>query len=199
LNDRAPIRLVEASEPKRVADASDDELMLLARAGREDAFETLMRRHQAFVFGLSTRFMADRALGRDVMQDVFLALWRERGRYQANGRFRSYLAAMTLNRCHMVTRSRKSHDARATRSGQLDARPVELPIDVLVERERAREVRQLLARVPDHHREVLVMRFSEELELEEIARATGRPLGTVKSHLFRGLKALRALLKERSP
>jgi RNA polymerase sigma factor (sigma-70 family) len=197
LADRQPIHLVEARETRQLADLEDDELMLLVRSGRQDAFEMLMRRHQALVFGIATRYLGDRALGRDVMQDVFLALWRERERYKAGGRFRSYLASMTFHRCHMVTRGRKNHDKRALReSEERDAE--ELPVEALLERERAREVRALLSQVPDHHRRVLVLRFAEELELEEIAEATGHPLGTVKSHLFRGLKTLRELLRKES-
>ena len=72
------------------------------------------------------------------------------------------------------------------------------PLAELVEREKARVVRGALARVPDGHRQVLVLRFTHDLSLEEIAASTGHPLGTVKSHLFRGLKRLRRLLDEES-
>jgi RNA polymerase sigma factor (sigma-70 family) len=202
LNARPPIRLVEARTDAALSAADDDDLMLLAKAERQDAFEVLMRRHQAQVFGVAARFLNDRALGRDVMQDVFLSLWRERERYKSSGRFRSYLVAMTLNRCHMVARSKQSQARRAGKAVRADedARPRDhLPVDALVERERTRELRQLLAQVPEHHREVLILRFAEDLELDEIARATGHPLGTVKSHLFRGLKTLRSLLQKESP
>jgi RNA polymerase sigma factor (sigma-70 family) len=198
LNEPKPIRLVEPQATRGLADASDDELMLLARAGREDAFEVLLRRYQAFVLGVAARYLGDPAAGRDVMQDVFLALWRERERYKAGGRFRSYLAAMTFHRCHSVARHRRNQARRAAR-GDHGAPADELPLDVLVERERAREVRALLAQVPEHHRRVLILRFAEDLELDEIAAATGHPLGTVKSHLFRGLKTLRAMLTKEPP
>ena len=170
--------------------------MRLARAGREDAFEALMRRHQPLVLGVAARFLADRALGRDVMQDVFLSLWRERERYRPEGRFRSYLLSLTLHRCHAVARTLRSQRRRATQLASVlpDGSGPDEPIGILVERERARELHALLGSVPVRQREVLILRFGEELELEEIARATGRPLGTVKSHLFRGLKALREML-----
>jgi RNA polymerase sigma-70 factor (ECF subfamily) len=197
LAERQPIRLVEA-RTRELSDLDDDELMLLVRSGQKDAFETLMRRHQALVFGLAARYLADRAAGRDVMQDVFLALWRERERYKPGGRFRSYLASMTFHRCHMVARSRESHGRRVAQASDDRNPDAELPVDALVERERSREVRALLSRVPDHHRRVLVLRYAEELELEEIAEATGHPLGTVKSHLFRGLKLLRELVRKES-
>ena len=84
-----PIRLVETRPASALSELDDDDLMRLARAGREDAFEALLRRHQPLVLGVAARFLADRALGRDVMQDVFLSLWRERERYKPQARFRS--------------------------------------------------------------------------------------------------------------
>jgi RNA polymerase sigma factor (sigma-70 family) len=187
---------------KTLCDLNDDELMLLVKSERQDAFETLMRRHQTLVFGIATRYLGERAQGRDVMQDVFLSLWRERARYRPKGRFRSYLVAMTLHRCHTVSRTQKSQERRISNSAR-DQRghgPHEsLPIDTLVERERARELRQMLCKVPAHHRQVLVLRFAEGLALDEISEATNLPVGTVKSHLFRGLKTLRAMMRKESP
>jgi RNA polymerase sigma-70 factor, ECF subfamily len=196
-----PIRLVEPREAKTLSDLADDDLMLLTKTGRQDAFEVLMRRHQALVFGITARFLDDRALGRDVMQEVFLALWRERDRYKTSGRFRSYLVSIALHRCHMVARNRKSQIRRVSMltRAQEEAPPCEdPPLDVIVERERSRQLRKLLAKVPAHHRQVLILRFAEDLGLEEIAHATRLPLGTVKSHLFRGLKTLREMVRKES-
>ncbi len=201
MTESVSIHLVETRAPKTLGDLSDDDLMLLVKADRRDAFEALMRRHQPLVFGIATRFLGDRALGRDVMQDVFLSLWRERGRYKASGRFRSYLVSMTLHRCHMVSRNRKSQDRRVSalaRAQEETPHNERLPIDVVVEQERSRGLRKMLLGVPEHHRQVLILRFAEDLGLEEIAEATSLPLGTVKSHLFRGLKTLRKVVQKES-
>jgi RNA polymerase sigma-70 factor (ECF subfamily) len=202
LTDDVSIHLVLPRAPKDLGDLDDDDLMLLAKAERQDAFAALMRRHQALVFGVATRFLGDRGLGRDVMQDVFLSLWRERDRYGAKGRFRSYLVSMTLHRCHMVARNRQSQDRRISalaRAQENAPQSESLPLDVVVERERSKELRRLLAGVPEHHRQVLILRFAEDLGLEEIAAATSLPLGTVKSHLFRGLRTLRDMMRKESP
>ena len=191
-----PIRLVETRPASALSELDDDDLMRLARAGREDAFEALLRRHQPLVLGVAARFLADRALGRDVMQDVFLSLGRERERYKPQARVRSYLLSLPLHRCHAVARARRSQTRRVAQLASVlpDTASPDEPIGMLVQRERARELHALLGSVPERQREVLILRFGEELELEEIAEATGRPIGTVKSHLFRGLKALRGLL-----
>lgn len=183
-----------------LADLDDDDLMVLAKAGRQDAFETLVSRHQAFVVGLSTRFLGDRAAGRDVAQDVFLALWAERHRYKARGKFRSFVVSMTLHRCHVLARRRKTRHEYVHRQTQADTSRApseeDLPLRSVVERERAVELRELLARVPEKQRRVLILRFTLDLTFEEISVATDLPVGTVKSHMFRGLKRLRSLLVE---
>ncbi len=67
MSEQAPIHLVCDEATKTLGDLGDDDLMLLAKSGRQDAFEKLLRRHEPLVFGIAARFLADRALGRDVM------------------------------------------------------------------------------------------------------------------------------------
>ena len=69
----------------------------------------------------------------------------------------------------------------------------------LADDDRAKEVRSKLTRLPGKTREVLILRFTHELSLEEISSLTGMPLGTVKSHLFRGLKRMARFMKEECP
>lgn len=196
LSSTPPIRLVEVATPHELHDLADDDLMVLTKVDREDAFEMLMRRHQPLVFGLATRFFSDKTLGRDVAQDVFLSLWSERNRYRATGKFRSYLVSVTLHRCHMVARQGRNQSNKIANAGKLETanRDESLPLDALVERERAQEMRRMLNQVPAKHRQVLILRFTHDFSLGEIAESTGLPVGTVKSHLFRGLKKLRRLM-----
>lgn len=195
------IHLVDS--PKQVetlADLEDDDLMLLVRAGRQEAFEIIVKRHQSLVRGLATRFFADGAAGRDVAQDVFMALWAERDRYRAQGKFRSYLVSVALHRCHTLLRKQQTRSEHLQRQSQTSAEPPrpeeDQPIQQVIEREKARQIREMLARIPEKQRRVLILRFTLDLSFEEIATITGLPLGTVKSHALRGLKRLRALLPE---
>lgn len=195
---RTPVQLVKDGRPAAIEDLSDDDLMVLARSDRQDAFAALVGRHQRLVLGLATRYLGDVVAGRDVAQDVFLALWAERARYRPKGRFSSYLVSMTMHRCHHVARRRRT---RAQKLSDLSAGPAaetpvppELPVDVLVEQERAKEVRDKLTELPDKCRQVLILRYTHEMSLEEVGSHTGMPVGTVKSHVFRGLKRLARLL-----
>jgi RNA polymerase sigma-70 factor (ECF subfamily) len=192
------LKLVEAKPGAALEELSDDDLMTLVRTDRQDAFELLIRRYQTLVLGVAARYFADRALGREVAQDVFLALWAERARYRPRGKFKNYLFTVTRNRCHVVARQRKSRmrkHSNLARDTQAQPGPGgDMPLDALVEAERAREVREKLVELPERMRQVLILRFTHELALEEIASLTGMPLGTVKSHVFRGLKRLGRLL-----
>ena len=193
------LKLVCEGSPKEPEDLADDDLMLLSRSGRQDAFDALVRRHQSLVFGLATRYFADRTLGREVAQDVFLSLWAERERYRPRGKFTGYLVSATFHRCHYLARQRRSHDRKLgdfARESGTRQEPGDLPLDHLVEAERAREVRAKLALLPAGMREVMILRYTQDLSIEEIADLTGKPPGTVKSHLFRGLKRLARLLRE---
>jgi len=197
LQDRPPLHLVRKQAALRLEEQADDDLMLLSRAGRQDAFEALVQRHQRLVLGLTTRFFGDAGAGRDVAQDVFLAIWAGRERYRAQGQFRSYLVSVALNRCRHVARGSKRHAeklADLARDGGQEADPRALPLPALIERERRQEVRQALTQLPERCREVMILRFTHSMSLDEIAAATGMPPGTVKSHLSRGIKRLRRAL-----
>ena len=198
MNASPSIKLVQAQRPQQLGDLADDDLMLLARRERQDAFELLVQRHQGLVFGLCTRYLGDRVQGRDVTQDVFLALWAEKDRYRPSGKFRSYLVSMAMHRCHYVARQQRSNRDKVDQyksSGAGEKSDPALPLAALVEHERAQEVRQALTQLPEKCREVMILRFNQELPLEEIAELTGMPLGTVKSHVFRGLQRLHAILQ----
>jgi RNA polymerase sigma-70 factor (ECF subfamily) len=196
---KPPLRLVEWVGPRGADDIGDDDLMLLASSGRQDAFEALVRRHQSLVLGLSCRFLGDKSKGRDVTQEVFLALWAERSRYRAQGRFRSFLVSMTLHRCHAVIRENKNYlrrMAELARESETTGTASRLPLERLLEWEKAQRVRQGLMKLPIKHRQVLILRFTHGYALEEISQLLDSPLGTVKSSLFRGLKKLQALLPQ---
>ena len=178
---------------------SDDELMQLIQADSNHAFRKLIVRHQGLVLGLATRFLNDTALGRDVAQDVFLALWAQRKRYRAQGRFRSFLVSMTNHRCLVVARQGRNDRKRLERLRKTSDRTVdsaETPLRQLLKEEKAARVRDKLTRLGAKQRQVLILRYTHELTWEEIAEHTKQPMGTVKSHWFRGMKRLCKILRK---
>jgi RNA polymerase sigma-70 factor, ECF subfamily len=191
---RRKVHLNPATLPKQVM--TDDELVESVRMGSDEAFEILVQRYQRFVLGLAARFLGNTATARDVAQDVFFAFWSDRRSYRPQGALRSYLASMTLNRCRNLfryerVRAEKSQEVERFASVAPGSAPD--PIRHLLGSEQSQRVRARLGQLPEPMREALLLRFAMDMPLEEIASAMRIPLGTVKSHLSRGLKRLHVL------
>lgn len=180
----------------------DEELMICAQRGNQDSFEMLIRRHQKPLLCFAARYLGSQTLAQDVVQEVFLSLWRNRAQYRARGKLRNYLITMTLNRCRdtnrkNITQEKYSRDA-AKESHDIPEN-LGLPDQRFDRSETAAFVRSLLTRLAGGTKEVLTLRYTQSFSLDEIAQLTGMPLGTVKSHLSRGLKQLhQAVRKELS-
>jgi RNA polymerase sigma-70 factor, ECF subfamily len=199
-----PLRLIGSAQADSTGEPTDDELMLLAKANHQGAFEILVRRHQKLVLGLAVRYVGDASVGRDVAQDVFLALWAERGRYQSRGLFRSYLVSCTIHRCQVAARQARSQERKHGELAKHAEGGAVAPLGngalaMLVEAERRKTVRDKLTCLPEKMREVLILRFTHDLSVEEIAKLTGLREGTVKSHIFRGVARLHRLIGKDGP
>jgi RNA polymerase sigma-70 factor, ECF subfamily len=151
-------------------------------------FEKLVDEHQSMVFSLALRMISDRGLAEEIAQDVFLELDRNLGRIETPEHACYWLRRVTMSRSADALRRRRvrgvdlwveveeSHGARAEeRISPLGTR-----------------LEQLLTTLPEAQRAALVLRYQEDLMPEEIAAVLDAPLATVKSHLQRGLKLLRA-------
>jgi RNA polymerase sigma-70 factor, ECF subfamily len=158
---------------------SDQDLIRAIQAGNREAFETLYRRHRDWVVSLAYRFAGNREDALDVLQETFAYLLRKLPALELRSRFRTFLYPAVKH----LALSRK--DA-VRRTVPLESAPerAESPAEV-------DEVGDLLRGLPDAQREVVLLRFADGLDLQEIAGALGIPLGTVKSRLHLALKALR--------
>jgi RNA polymerase sigma-70 factor, ECF subfamily len=192
------LKLVDTPEESGDNQITDDDLMRLTKSGQKSAFEVLYRRHRDLVFGFAVRYLNNRALGRDVTQDVFLSLWAERERYQPRGKFRSYLFSIVVHRCQYVARQHASDLAKTAQAARatVSHEVADQSLEALLEKERDRTVREKLADLPPKLREVMILRFVNGLSLQEIAEAKEMPLGTIKVRVFRGLKQLHGMFEE---
>jgi RNA polymerase sigma-70 factor (ECF subfamily) len=170
---------------------SDDELMLLARAGRRGAYDELVRRHQTRALAVAGKLVGDVDRAGDAVQNTFLQIYRGLDRYQPRGRFRSYLFAVLLSQCRMTQR-RLRRERR--RRAQLDEPPSQVlrPDECVLRQERMRIVDRAVRRLSRKLRTVVVLRYAGDLSIREIGELLGLPPGTVKSRLFAGLRKLRS-------
>jgi RNA polymerase sigma-70 factor (ECF subfamily) len=140
------------------------------------------------VFSLALRTTGDRGLAEEIAQDVFLELDRNMGRMESADHACFWLRRVAISRSADALRRRKVRgmDLWVEMEDGYGARVEERcsPIGVRLE--------QLLATLPEPQRAALILRYQEDLTPEEIAATLEAPLATVKSHLQRGLKLLRA-------
>jgi RNA polymerase sigma-70 factor (ECF subfamily) len=138
---------------------------------------------------------------REVAEDLFQETWMRvllRGaQYNGKARFDTWLFTIARNLVIDLSRKRTMASLDEMSDAREDDRPFEIamegpsPLDQFQTREDSAEVSEVLLKLEPNYREVLVLRFYEELSLEEIAGLTKAPLSTVKSRLYRGLAALK--------
>lgn len=155
-------------------------------------------RHASLVYGLARSILRDPDEAEDLAQEVFLDLARKGGFDARRGSLASYLATMTRSRALDRLRSRRRRSELlfefAGSVPQASADPS--PLDRLADDEIARRTREALAGLPERHRRVIEMAYFEGLSQSEIAAALDAPLGTVKTWVRMGLRALRDPLND---
>ena len=183
---------------------TDRELVARAGAGDQEAFEQLVRDNQNRVYSLAVRLVGDREEAADLAQEAFLKAWQGLSSFQGESSFSTWLYRLTTNVCIDYLR-RKKRRQEVEPAVSLDdedsgwAEPADAgqdPQRKLEEAERSRALSRGLERLPEHQRQVLVMRELSGLSYQEIGAATGLDLGTVKSRIARARLALRKILLE---
>jgi RNA polymerase sigma-70 factor, ECF subfamily len=186
------LEVVKPPGGETLAEQSDDDLMLLARAGAPGAFDTLIRRHQPRMLRLSYRYLGDASLAADAAQNAFVALFRTLPSYRAQGKFSSYLYRLLLNQCRMTKRSRRAEQKALDVVSSWEERNVAETL----QRERQREVEVAVGELSVKLREVVLLRYGAGLEYGDIAETLDIPLGTVKRRMFDAMAKLREVLGE---
>lgn len=187
-----------SGDDRPLGERDDDELMLLSRGGHAGAFDVVVRRHQRRALAVAARYLGDPSAASDAAQNAFLAIYRDRERYQARGAFASYLYRVLLNQCRMAGRAGRA-EARMAAAAALEpiaASEANAEARILAG-ERERDLLRALDRLSARLRVVVILRYSADLSYGEIAATLDLPLGTVKRRLFDGLARLRQLMEGR--
>lgn len=193
---RAQGRMLWAVKSRRnPPDRQEQRLARRLRRGDPDVIADLYAQYGSASYGVLLRTLRDRDAADDVQQQVFAEVWRRSSQYDAS-RAGLLTWILTIARSRAIDHLRRrvpepvSADEIVRLSGGGDA-PAET--DLALDRWRATE---LLAVLPDHERELLRLRFYEELSQTEIAARLDLPLGTVKARMVRALRKLRAHIDE---
>jgi RNA polymerase sigma-70 factor (ECF subfamily) len=174
----------------KTAIGSVDDTALLTRIGQRDenAMEDLFRRYSGAVYSVALRVLHDSGQAEDVLQEVFLQLWRTPAAFvQQRGSLGGWLVVIARNRAIDLLRRRKPTDS-------VEDVVLASSVNVAEEAERnttMQKVRQVIAGLPQEQRKTLELAYFEGLSHTEIASRTGDPLGTVKTRIRQALISLR--------
>jgi RNA polymerase sigma-70 factor (ECF subfamily) len=174
---------------------TDDELVAQSLNGRREAFGELVLRHQKMVYNLARYMLGDPHAAEDLSQEAFLHAYRALPGYRAEGKFPAWLRTIVSRLCLNHRRDTRREIPWADLTGHA-AEVADGPESRVGEWERCAEVRRAIASLPPDYRDVIVLRYLEELSYEEIARHLEVPVSTIETRLHRAKKQLRQRLLE---
>lgn len=170
------------------ASPTDEDLVARANRGDVEAFELLYRRHRDWVVALAYRFSGDRDEALDVLQDAFAYFFGRFPGFVLTSSVRTFLYPAIKHLCLDRRRRRRP-------TVDIDEHADEIPAPAAMESGASLGLSQALDSLPAAQREVVLLRFVDDLSLEQIAAAAEVPLGTVKSRLHHALEKIRRQLK----
>jgi len=181
-------------------DAKDLHAVQKTLQGDTDAFSDIVYRYTPVIYSLAARLLESREEAEDAVQEIFLNAYRSIHSFRIEARFYSWLYTIAVNKIRSLVRKKR----RRGKPVSLDADGIpdvpdqrqdhQLEVVSLSEEDRARE---LLLKLKPAYRIAFVLRFTEDMSLNEIAAVLEVPVGTVKARLHRARKQLISLLTEK--
>jgi len=182
-------------------ETEDLRLVEALRAGSAQAYEELVGSFQQPVYALAVRLLDDATEASDVVQEVFLKVFRNIGSFRGQSTLKTWIYRITVNEAHNARRWFFRHRRREV---ELDTGPEETrnwketladngrsPYEEVLDRERHMAIEAALEKINPIFRDAVVLRDITDMSYEEIAGILGVSLGTVKSRILRGREALR--------
>jgi RNA polymerase sigma-70 factor (ECF subfamily) len=185
---------------------TDQEIVALAKEGREAAYRELIRRYERPIFSLILRMVRDRQLAEDLSQETFIKALNAIGSYRPEFKFSSWIFKIANNAAIDQLRRREvdtlSIDGapNATSADDIEATALqvgdkgETPLAELEARELGSHIERAIAQLRPEYRSCIMLRHVEGLAYEEIAQLLDLPLGTVKTYIHRARHELRDML-----
>jgi RNA polymerase sigma-70 factor, ECF subfamily len=171
---------------------NDGALIAAIRNGNQEAMAELYDRYSSVVYAVALRVLGDTSAAEDILQEIFMQLWRKPGAFDASrGNLAPWLAVITRNRAVDVLRKRRPQS-------ELEDTTLTVNPDFAGEADRGlivEKVRSALQAMSSQQRSALEMAYFEGYSHSEISAKTGEPLGTIKTRIRSGLMQLRKLVE----
>ena len=179
---------------------ADEDLMALIESGDTDAFAVLYDRHNRAAFSLAHRMMGERQAAEDLVQDVFLKIWRSAGGYKAErASVRTWILSIVHHRG--IDQIRSTASRRRTQDKIEASAPKTQPSEAFAETWRNSQrdqVREALGTLPPEQLKILELAYFSGYTHMEIAEILDIPLGTVKGRMRLGLKKIKAFFDQQN-
>jgi RNA polymerase sigma-70 factor (ECF subfamily) len=181
-----------------------EELMARIAEGDEDAFEILVDRHQTSILNFIYRFVGDRTQSKDLAQEVFVRVWQSAKSYEPKAKFTTWVYRITANLCLNELKSTRRKKWFSFNSSDEDgehtfeetlADSAPSAEDLLLEKERSRQISHALQSLPENQRMALILKRYDDLSYQEIAQIIGCSVSAVESLLVRAKRTLQEKLK----
>jgi RNA polymerase sigma-70 factor, ECF subfamily len=183
----------------------DSDLVAAFLNGEERAFQELVERYQSRLLNFIYRTIGDRERGEDLVQEVFIRVYRHLHRFDRSKKFSTWIYTIASNLAKNELRNRSRNPLvffqTIKKNWQDDDRPLQFedsssrPDDLYRKRHLRSLVEESVAQLPEHHRQVFILRELEGKSYEEIAEITGCNLGTVKSRLNRARNSFAQIIE----
>ena len=172
---------------------SDWNCLERARNGDEEAWRLLFERHNTSLIKFTSLIIGSIDAAKDVTQESFIRLIHSRTKHR-EGSFKAYLSIIAYR---LALKEKKRRQRNHNLDGFETAAETPTPLEAVVEQEQAKQVVRTIRSLPEHQRDILVLRFYGEHSYDAIARITKLPVGTVKSRIFYAVKTCQEKLREK--
>jgi RNA polymerase sigma-70 factor (ECF subfamily) len=183
---------------------SSEDLMARIAKGDDSAFETLVNRHQTSVLNLIYRFIGDRTQAKDLAQEVFIRVWQAAKTYKPEAKFTTWIYRIATNVCfNQLKSARRKKWFSFNWSGEGGDHTFEETLadnapsaeDLVLEKERSRQISDALQSLPENQRMALVLKRYDDLSYAEIGQIIGCSVSAVESLLVRAKRTLQKKLE----
>lgn len=177
-------------------DADEGQFIERARRGEAAAFEALVDKYGQMVYNLALRMLRDPQEAENLAQEAFLRAWRGLPNYREQARFSTWLYQIAANLCYSRLPGLRRDLATLLPDEGANNLPDQRQTveEVVLSGELIKALVAAVNELPEHYRLLITLRHQQGMSYDEIARATGMPLGTVKTGIFRARGILRQVL-----
>jgi RNA polymerase sigma-70 factor (ECF subfamily) len=173
-----------------MASVDEYDLVVATLRGDTEAFEQLVQKYEKPVYNLAYRMLNRRTDAEDIAQEAFCRAFTKLDSFDLGRSFKNWILAITSNLCIDQLRRKKAVYLEDANYASWMSDGGASPERQAIQEEQERQVQELLDLLPPKYRQVIILRYWNELSYAEIAETTGLPLGTVKTRLYRARNLL---------